>query len=58
MDFFKEKGLEQVIHLPTHEKGRTIDHLYVPKASKEEIDYKLSYPIYSDHAAIRLKFEK
>ena len=58
MDFFMEKGLEQVIQLPTHEKGRTIDHLYVPKGSKEKIDYKLSYPIYSDHAAIRLKFQK
>ena len=58
VDFFMEKGLEQVIHLPTHVKGRTIDHLYVPEELKEKVDLKMTYPYYSDHAAICLKFEK
>ena len=56
MKFFMEKGLEQVIHLPTHDKGRTIDHLYVPTASKKTIKYHLTYEYYSDHAGICLKF--
>ena len=54
--YFNSKGLEQLINVPTHEKGRTIDHLYITKESKERIAVKVTYPYYSDHAAICVKF--
>ena len=55
-EYFIQIGLVQVIKSPTHEKGRTIDHFYVPKKFVDKVIVKLTYPIYSDHAAICVKF--
>ena len=46
-------GFKQVVTLPTHEKGGLIDHVYV-KNVPDKVEVVLSFPFYSDHAAILL----
>ena len=47
----QSKNFVQIIRNPTHEKGRTIDHVYVPKES-DKFEIILRYPYFTDHAAI------
>ena len=52
-------GFEQLVHEPTHIKGRHIDHVYYVDANdgfKANVDRYSPY--YSDHDAICLTFEK
>ena len=56
-DFFSRRNYLQMIKSPTHERGRIIDHLYVPTNIVDNIVMKLHYPHYSDHAAILVRFE-
>ena len=52
--FFKSRGMVQLITQPTHIKGRTIDHCYVSQGHLQ-LDVKVVSPYYSDHSAISLK---
>ena len=45
-----------MVKSPTHDKGRIIDHFYVPKEVSEKMLVKLAYPYFTDHAAICIKF--
>ena len=57
-DFLVEKSFVQLINVPTHIKGNTIDHLYVPKDLQEKTTVKIAYPYFSDHAALCVKFHE
>ena len=52
---FKKKNMVQLIDGPTHEAGRTIDHLYVSDQAKECIEFSTVFKYYTDHAAIQIK---
>ena len=52
--FFKSRGMVQLITQPTHIKGRTIDHCYVSQGDLQ-LDVKVVSPYYTDHSAISLK---
>ena len=56
-EFLANQGFLQMINRPTHEKGRTIDHLYVPKGDSENIEIHHTYPYFSDHLAICVKIK-
>ena len=56
-DFFERRGYLQKVDSPTHEKGRTIDHIYVHCDINDSIQFQLYYPYYSDHAALLIKFD-
>ena len=49
-------GFTQIVTSPTHDKGGLIDHVYV-KNVIENIEVHLSFPFYSDHAAILITAE-
>ena len=53
--YLKKKGYCQMVKNPTHEKGRIIDHVYVPKHETNNLMIKLAYPFFTDHAAICIK---
>ena len=49
--------LENLVTQPTHDKGRIIDHFYVPKDLKDKFKLTIHSPYYSDHDALCVKFE-
>ena len=51
-------NFEQLVQLPTHDKGRTIDHCYVPKDKKEKFQLRHHSPYYSDHDALLISYKK
>lgn len=56
--YFSENGFVQMVKYPTHDKGGKIDHLYVPSHLSKETCVQLTYPFFTDHAAICVKFCK
>ena len=56
--FLTNLGFVQLISRPTHEKRRTIDHLYVQEQDKENIEIHYTYPYFTDHLAICVKLKK
>ena len=56
--FLTNQGYVQMISRPTHEKGGTIDHLYVPRQDKENIELHFTYPYFTDHLAICVKLKR
>ena len=48
-------NLQQMIQEPTHEAGRTLDHLYLSPNLVEKLEVKLVFKYYSDHAAMQIK---
>ena len=55
--FFQQKNFIQLITEPTHEQGRIIDHLYIPRFLSSKIHFEMTYPFFTDHAAIIVKFQ-
>ena len=67
-DYWKEKdnlvgqalrrsGFKQLVTLPTTVRGKCIDHVYINEEMIEcvyEDKYKLYYPYYTDHEAVRV----
>ena len=53
--FLERSGLTQVVQEPTHEDGRTLDHLYVPNSWKDSINLNVEFKYYSDHAALSIE---
>ena len=53
--FLERSGLTQVVQEPTHEDGRTLDHLYVPNGWKDSINLNVEFKYYSDHAALSIE---
>ena len=53
--YLKQKKLKQLISWPTHDAGRTLDHLWVSKEARVQLTRHSPY--YSDHDAIVLQFE-
>ena len=56
--FLIEKGFIQMITRPTHERGRTIDHFYVPHNMHDLFEISYTYPYFTDHAALCVKIKK
>ena len=56
-DYFQRKGFTQLVTVPTQEKGRIIDHVYVPTIISKYVEVNYAYPYYSDHVAILLKYQ-
>ena len=55
------KNIEQVIDLPTHNRGGIIDHLYIYRPTSYAsviIEWDLFFPFYSDHAGIAITIHK
>ena len=50
--FFKNQKFKQLVNLPTHDKGRSLDHCYVSKDIKDKVTIKHYSPYYSDHDAL------
>ena len=46
-------GFKQIVSSPTHEKGGLLDHIYL-KNIASQVDVKISFPFYSDHAAVSI----
>ena len=55
--FLDSKDFVQLVHDPTQDDGRTIDHCYVPNNIKSEIHLTTYSPYYSDHDALCIKFD-
>ena len=55
--FLMRKHFEQLINEPTHDKGRMIDHCYVPVSVKDKIQVGTHSPYYTDHDAICISFK-
>ena len=53
--FLKKEDYFQMVTNPTHEKGRSIDHLYVLKDLKQKIIFRLVFPYFTDHAGICIR---
>ena len=54
--FFEQIGLKQIVHEPTHTKGNTIDHCYVPENFVKGTEIKIQFTYYSDHASFAINF--
>ena len=55
--YLEECKLQEMIHEPTQEAGRTIDHLYVSPNLVEKLEVKVMFKYYSDHAAMQIKLK-
>ena len=53
--FLKTKMLKQHVDWPTHNQGRTIDHVYL--SANRKIKLTRYSPYYSDHDALCIEFE-
>ena len=53
---FEEFDLIQIVDKPTHIKGNTIDHCYIPKQFQQDFELNLFTPYYTDHCALCLTF--
>ena len=53
--FLHEAGLSQAITQPTHQEGRTLDHLYLSGELKEKIKFDVQFKYFTDHAALQIK---
>ena len=53
---FDEYDLIQIVDKPTHIKGNTIDHCYVPKQLQQDFELNIFTPYYTDHCALCLNF--
>ena len=53
--FLGAKMLQQIVKWPTHNKGRTIEHIYVSKNARVQVTRHSPY--YSDHDALLIEFE-
>ena len=49
----RQAGFSQIVKEPTTVRGNCIDHLYLP-SNESNFEYKLYYPYYADHEAIRV----
>ena len=59
VQYFLSNGFEQLVHEPTHIKGRLIDHVYwLNKTKRYNIDLKRYSPYYSDHDALCICISK
>lgn len=54
--YLKEIGLTQLIQEPTHKKGNTIDHFYVPVRWKDSMNIQARFLYYSDHISLSIEF--
>ena len=54
-DYFKLINLSQIVKEPTHDLGGTIDHCYVSRILKENIELNCMFKYYSDHTALQIK---
>lgn len=55
----KDKGFKQIVSLPTHEEGGLLDHVYVNNIPEDKLHIvNLSFPFYTDHAAIAISTSK
>lgn len=52
---FFRLNLKQLISNPTHIKGRTIDHVYISKTSKNEPKISLQYKYFTDHCSLSIQ---
>ena len=50
--FLATKGMVQLVTKPTHDKGRCIDHCYVPLDMKNKVVVEQHSRYYSDHDAL------
>ena len=50
--YLEAEGFKQLVSLPTHDKGGTIDHCYVPIDIADKVIVKQYSPYYSDHDAL------
>ena len=55
--FMTEKNWHQMVEGPTHEAGRTIDHLYASTDFMKCIELNVMFKYYTDHAALQIKFK-
>ena len=53
--YIKMIGLTQLIEVPTHMGGRTLDHYYVPREWKDSMNIKSEFKYYSDHASLSVE---
>ena len=49
--------LQQIVTGPTHEKGNTIDHIYVPRKLAKQFKESSRFNYYSDHLSFNICFE-
>ena len=54
--YFEQIGLKQIVHEPTHTKGNTIDHCYLPENLVKGTEIKIQFTYYSDHASFAINF--
>ena len=50
--YLHSRDMIQLVTSPTHDEGRTIDHCYVLKNMKDEVELSQYSPYYSDHDAL------
>ena len=55
--YLEAKGLVQLVDVPTHKEGNTLDHLYVTDTLRDNTRLKTCYPYYTDHFALCIKFK-
>ena len=56
--FLKEKlGLKQMVNIPTHKDGRSIDHVYASSLLESQIELTIMFKYFTDHAALQIKFQ-
>ena len=53
--YFQMIGLEQLVNIPTHIEGRTLDHIYVPNQWKDSMNIFPQYKYYSDHVSLSVE---
>ena len=53
--FLETADLIQMISEPTHDMGKTLDHLYISSILKEKISCNVTFKYFSDHAALEIK---
>ena len=54
--YFEQIGLKQIVNEPTHTRGNTIDHCYVPECLVKGTKIKFQFTYYSDHASFAIQF--
>ena len=50
--YLATKEMVQLVKNPTHDKGRCLDHCYVPHELMDKVVIKQYSPYYSDHDAL------
>ena len=53
--FLETADLIQMISEPTHDMGKTLDHLYISSILKEKISCNVAFKYFSDHAALEIQ---